>query len=53
MVVSDLERFEKIKDEEFREVRVGSLWWALDKKKQTNVEGKRHRTYSGLWWALI
>lgn len=53
MVVSDLERFEEIKDEEFREVRVGSLWWALDEKKQTNVGGKRLRAHSGLWWALI
>lgn len=43
MVVSDLERFEKIKDEQFREVRVGGLWWALDENKQTNVGGKRHR----------
>lgn len=53
MVVSDLERFEKIKDKEFTESRVGGLWWALDEKKQTNGGGKRHRAYAGLWWDLI
>ncbi len=53
VVVSDLERFEKIKDKELRELRVGGLWWVLNEKKQTNVGGKRHRAYAGLWWALI
>lgn len=40
-VVSDLERFEEIKDDKFTEVRVGGLWWALDENEQTNTEGKR------------
>lgn len=53
VVVSDLERLEKIKDEELRELRVGGLWWVLDEKKQTNVGGKRHRANAALWWALI
>lgn len=53
MVVLDLKRFERIKDKELRELRVGGLWWVLDKKYKTNVGGKRHRAYAALWWALI
>lgn len=53
MVVSDLERFEEIKDKELRELRVGGLWWVLDENTQTIVGEKRHRVYSALWWALI
>lgn len=52
MVVSDLERFEKIKNK-LTELRVGGMWWVLDEKKQSNVRGKRHRACAGLWWALI
>ena len=33
VVVSDLERFQKMKDGEFRELRVGGLWWASDEIK--------------------
>lgn len=41
-MVSDLERFEEIKDKVFTEMRVGGLWWAWDEDEQTNAEEKRH-----------
>lgn len=43
-MVSDLERFEETKDEEFTEVRVGGLWWALDEKEQTNAAAGKRRS---------
>lgn len=44
VVVPDFDRFEKIKDKEFRESRVvGGLWWALDEKRLTNVGGEEAR----------
>ena len=48
-----MKRFEKIKDKQLREVRVGSLRWVLEEKKQTKVGGRRRSAYAALWWALI